>query len=101
MIIRTGTVAIALTLASICNVAFASGLETLLMPGRVIEGHAEIEKDCNACHDTRSEQATAQLCTSCHEDIGIDRKGSKGFHGRFALRLSISPDGQMKLAVTS
>lgn len=65
------------------GVVQASSLETLLMPGRVIEGHADIEKDCGACHDASSEQATAALCTSCHEEVGTDRNDGTGFHGRF------------------
>lgn len=65
------------------SVAFSAGLEKLLMPGRVIEGHADIEDDCKACHDADSDQATASLCTSCHEDIGADRQSQSGFHGRF------------------
>jgi len=54
------------------------------MPGRVIEGHADVESDCGACHDADSDAARASLCTSCHEDIGRDREQGEGFHGRFA-----------------
>ena len=63
--------------------AFAAGLEKLLMPGRVIEGHAEFESECIACHDASSEKAVAALCMSCHEDVGVDRRAKTGFHGRF------------------
>lgn len=72
-----------LLLAGTCSLAAASGFERLLMPGRVIEGHADIEDDCGACHDSTSDRATAELCTSCHEDVGTDRAGVTGFHGRF------------------
>jgi len=71
------------TLAALCGSVHASGLEALLMPGRVIEGHADIEKECGACHDANSDQAVAELCTNCHEDVGEDRLNSVGFHGRF------------------
>ena len=62
---------------------YATGLERLLMPGRVIEGHAEVEKDCVVCHDASSDQASASLCMSCHEDVSADRETRSGFHGRF------------------
>lgn len=64
--------------------AFAVGIEKLLMPGRVIEGHAEIEGECAACHDTQSDLAQASLCIECHEEVGIDRDSQTGFHGRFS-----------------
>jgi len=64
--------------------ATAQIFEKLVMPGRVIEGHAEVEADCGACHDADSDAARASLCTSCHEDIGRDRELGEGFHGRFA-----------------
>jgi len=63
--------------------AAASGFERLLMPGPVIEGHAEIETDCGACHDAQTDTALASLCIACHEDIGQDRKTRRGFHGTF------------------
>ncbi len=62
--------------------AHAQGLERLLMPGRVIDGHADTENECGACHDADSDAAVAALCTSCHEDIGFDRENGEGFHGR-------------------
>ncbi|MEO1246021.1 MAG: cytochrome c3 family protein [Pseudomonadota bacterium] len=62
----------------------AQVFEKLVMPGRVIEGHAEVEADCGACHDADSDAARASLCTSCHEDVGRDREAGEGFHGRFA-----------------
>jgi len=72
---------VALLLGS--SLAMATGLERLLMPGRVIEGHAEIETDCGACHDAESDQASASLCIACHEDIGADLEAKSGFHGRY------------------
>lgn len=63
--------------------ALSGGLERLVMPGRVIAGHADVEAECNECHDADSDQAVALLCTACHEDIGNDRLGKTGFHGRF------------------
>ncbi len=75
-----GSAAVLLTLAT---AVYAVGLEKLVMPGRVIEGHAEVEGDCAACHDTQSDLAQASLCIACHEDIGTDRQTASGFHGRF------------------
>ncbi len=63
--------------------ASAQIFEKLVMPGRVIEGHAEIEADCGACHDADTDTARASLCIDCHEDVGFDRDRSEGFHGRF------------------
>jgi cytochrome c2 len=31
--------------------ARAAGIETLLMPGKVIAGHAKFEQECAKCHD--------------------------------------------------
>ena len=59
------------------------GLEKLVMPGRVIQGHADIEGDCAACHDTQSDLPQAALCIVCHEDVGEDRIERTGFHGVF------------------
>ena len=59
------------------------GFEKLVMPGRVIQGHAEVEGDCGACHDTQSDLPQAVLCVECHEDVGDDRENGFGFHGTF------------------
>lgn len=60
----------------------AAGLETLLMPGKVIAGHAEIEQDCTQCHDRADRGRQSTLCMDCHEDVGADVRGQRGFHGR-------------------
>ena len=62
--------------------AQAAGLETLLMPGKVIAGHAEIEQDCTQCHDRADRGRQSTLCMDCHEDVGADVRGHRGFHGR-------------------
>ena len=80
---RTHVFLFVLLLGGVSDLAVASGLEKLLMPGRVIEGHADIEEDCEACHDRSSDRAVAELCTSCHEEVGADRTSRTGFHGRF------------------
>lgn len=58
-------------------------LEKLVMPGRVIAGHAEIEGDCAACHNVQSDLPQATLCISCHIEVGEDRQTTSGFHGRY------------------
>jgi hypothetical protein len=56
-------------------------IETLVMPGDVIEGHAEYEAECSFCHQAfkRAEQRT--LCLDCHEEVAADVNGGRGFHG--------------------
>lgn len=59
-----------------------STLERLLMPGPVIEGHAKIENDCQACHEPFSKSTQDRLCLDCHKPIKADVAAKKGFHGR-------------------
>lgn len=73
----------ALLLCLSSSTALSAGLERLLMPGRVIAGHADIESECGACHDAESDQASTALCAGCHEDVSADRSSKDGFHGRF------------------
>jgi len=35
----------------------AQDIETLLMPGKVIEGHAEVEAECSSCHKSFNKNA--------------------------------------------
>jgi hypothetical protein len=71
-----------LGLAFCPQLAMAANFEKLVMPGRVIAGHAEFESNCGACHDADSEQARPLLCIACHEGIGADRRDGTGFHGK-------------------
>ena len=57
-------------------------IETLVMPGDVIEGHAEIEKDCDSCHKAFKRSEQRALCLDCHEDIATDIDDGFGFHGK-------------------
>ena len=50
----------------------AASLESLLMPGAVIAGHAKIEHDCSLCHDRADRGAQPKLCRDCHEDVDRD-----------------------------
>ncbi len=57
-------------------------LEYVLMPGPVIEGHADLETDCRKCHVVFSPSSQPKLCMNCHEDIGDDIAGEHGYHGK-------------------
>lgn len=71
-------------LATVFMNEFATAqIETLVMPGKVIEGHAEIEADCDACHQAFARERQRTLCLECHEDVAADIDGGTGFHGRF------------------
>ena len=58
-------------------------LETLVMPGEVIAGHAELEKDCDNCHEAFDRSKQRELCLDCHEDIAADMMNGTGYHGLF------------------
>lgn len=62
--------------------ARAAGLETLLMPGEVIAGHAEFEEACGKCHDRTDRDRQSALCADCHEAVAADLRSGRGFHGR-------------------
>ncbi|MCP5091440.1 MAG: cytochrome C [Gammaproteobacteria bacterium] len=59
----------------------AQEIETVLMPGEVIAGHAEYEPECSSCHAMFNKSAQRQLCMDCHEDVGADIEASAGYHG--------------------
>lgn len=62
--------------------AQGASLETLLMPGQVIAGHAKFEQECARCHDRADRGRQPQLCMDCHKDVGADVRARTGFHGR-------------------
>ncbi|MCW9013616.1 MAG: cytochrome C [Gammaproteobacteria bacterium] len=65
------------------NIALADSLEKLIMPGKVIQGHAKYENDCNKCHEILNKDSQNSLCLDCHKDVNKDIESSKGFHGLF------------------
>ncbi|HEX9625666.1 MAG TPA: hypothetical protein VGA00_01880 [Acidiferrobacterales bacterium] len=74
-------------LAALCfglGAAAASGqsLESVLMPGKVIEGHADLERDCKNCHVRFDKSAQNGLCLDCHKDVSRDVAQHQGYHGR-------------------
>jgi predicted CXXCH cytochrome family protein len=62
--------------------AVAQDIETLVMPGDVIDGHAEFESDCSSCHKLFDKQGQRQRCLDCHEEVSADVTQETGFHGR-------------------
>lgn len=68
--------------AGIAAPSRAVELETLVMPGPVIEGHADIEAECTKCHRPFDSSAEDGLCLGCHEDVGTDLRDGSGFHGK-------------------
>lgn len=62
--------------------ASAQSVESALMPGKVIEGHAKYEQECNKCHTRFDKAAQTGLCQDCHKEVGQDVRTHQGFHGR-------------------
>jgi len=60
----------------------AGDLETLVMPGKVIQGHADIESSCRKCHVPFNKGAQIKLCLGCHEEVAADVATHSGYHGR-------------------
>ena len=69
-----------------CQAAQAQTLESALMPGAVIEGHAKFEAECANCHVRFDRGAQAGLCLGCHKPVRADVNGRIGYHGRSAER---------------
>lgn len=61
-------------------------VETLVMPGKVIEGHADIEGQCRRCHQPFKKEAQNLLCLDCHKDVAQDISSKAGYHGRLTER---------------
>ena len=62
--------------------AWADSLESALMPGQVIQGHAKWEDDCTKCHKRFDKTAQTRLCQECHKDVREDIDRKQRFHGR-------------------
>lgn len=60
----------------------AQNIETILAPGKLIQGHAKVEEDCSQCHVKFDRKAQDGRCMACHKDVGADVKARTGFHGR-------------------
>lgn len=64
--------------------AGAASLETMLMPGDLIQGHEKFEQNCKNCHESFSKASQSRRCLECHdhENIATDIREGRGFHGR-------------------
>jgi hypothetical protein len=62
--------------------AIAQVLEGVLMPGKVIAGHAKIEQECSMCHVKFDKAAQDRLCLDCHKEVARDIQTKQGYHGR-------------------
>jgi hypothetical protein len=62
--------------------AIAIDWEHLVMPGPVISGHADTEKQCKKCHAPFAGDQQRRLCLDCHIKIAGDIGTKTGFHGR-------------------
>lgn len=64
------------------NAATAQTIESLIMPGEVVQGHAEFESECTSCHRRFNRSDQRSLCLDCHEDVANDVDNGSGFHGK-------------------
>lgn len=69
-------------LFSVNTFSSADTIESLVMPGKVIEGHKKYENKCSSCHALFSERGQDKLCLDCHKKVNADVKKKKGFHGK-------------------
>jgi len=60
----------------------AADIKTLIMPGDLVTGHAELEAECSSCHAAFKKTEQTVLCLDCHEEIANDVETGAGFHGR-------------------
>lgn len=62
--------------------SFADILETLVMPGKVVEAHKKYESECQRCHNKLASKSETKLCLDCHKRVAVDVRYKKGFHGK-------------------
>ncbi len=62
--------------------AWAQGIESIVAPGKLIQGHAKWEDECSKCHVKFDRKAQDGLCMDCHKEIGADVRGKTGYHGK-------------------
>lgn len=60
----------------------AQDIESLVMPGKLVTGHADLESECSSCHKMFDKKGQRQLCLDCHEDVAEDVAQNRGFHGQ-------------------
>lgn len=67
---------------TLSTLVLAQSIESVLAPGKVIQGHDKLENDCNKCHVKFDRAAQSGLCMDCHKAVGVDVRAKTGFHGR-------------------
>lgn len=60
----------------------ADTLESVMMPGKVIQGHVKWEDSCEKCHKKFDKSGQNQLCKDCHKEVNQDIAAKKGYHGK-------------------
>lgn len=78
---RAVRAAAAATLLLASSDATAVDWEKLVMPGPVIQGHADVEGECGKCHAPFRTEDQRNLCIACHKPVGRDIEAGQGFHG--------------------
>jgi hypothetical protein len=81
-LLTTGLFVLLLAGWMLCQTAWADSLESVLMPGKVIQGHAKTEGQCNKCHVRFNRAGQDALCGDCHKDVARDMDQKNGYHGR-------------------
>ena len=79
-------IALAMGTWVVASIVCAQGIESILAPGKLIQGHVKIEGDCKQCHIKFDRKGQSALCMDCHKDVGLDVKTKAGFHGRIKLQ---------------
>ncbi|HQN65645.1 MAG TPA: cytochrome C [Methylophilus sp.] len=64
------------------SLSLADTLESVMMPGKVIQGHLKWEDNCQKCHKRFDKEGQDQLCKDCHKDINKDVAQKNGYHGK-------------------
>jgi hypothetical protein len=72
----------AILACALLPVTRAATVESLLMPGPVVAGHAKFESECTSCHDRADRARQSELCLACHKEIAADVQQRTGYHGR-------------------
>ncbi len=82
LILVTGTCALMSLLAPV--LAVLGPLDAMVMPGKLIMGHAPLEKECRYCHVPFNKSAQTGLCLDCHDhhNVADDIAKGRGYHGR-------------------
>jgi len=75
-------VLVALSLQPAIDPAMADIQKWLIMPGPVVNSHADIESDCSSCHSPIAKKPQGELCLNCHTATRDDIANDAGFHGR-------------------